>query len=291
MPISGRPALPIAAFGLWSGCSRKSFDARLLRCPVGQCRHLLPANIEKAAAALATDASERKKLVRLGQALLCGHGPNGERYEGPHLAIVPIPDYLGTRPDGRVRRLALVGLGCEETPARDLFEGVAGLLHEAELIDGGAPTQVRLLREDSGGWLHPLLRASVAWESLTPVVLERPEFLRKEWKELGYNVLGAEFREGKRRSKGEIEDRIVERREELVLAALDRLRIAEVLDVEARRAPWRAGSYPATEYRVSGYLRESPRLHVRVKFREAVPGPLIVGRGRYVGFGLMRPVE
>jgi CRISPR-associated protein Csb2 len=50
------------------------------------------------------------------------------------------------------------------------------------------------------------------------------------------------------------------------------------------------GAHAAPEYRTAGYLRQSPRFHVRVSFRAPVPGPIIVGRGRYVGFGLMRPL-
>jgi CRISPR-associated protein Csb2 len=186
--------------------------------------------------------------------------------------------------------VALVGFGCTERRAIDLFETVAALLHERELIDDGVATGVRLRREDDQDWLSLLTRPSAVWESVTPVVLERPEFLRKQWEELGHKQRRREARAGDARSAQELDRAIAERREELVRAAVDRLGIGEVVDVESSRAPWRAGAHAASQYRTAGYLRQSPRFHVRVTFRDAVPGPVIVGRGRYMGFGLMRPL-
>jgi CRISPR-associated protein Csb2 len=281
---------PIAVFGLWKGGSRRAFDARLLRIPVGQCRHLLATAVSEAATEMASDPAQREVLVRLGQGLLCGHAAGGEKYEGPHAAVVPLPSVLGPHPDGMVRRVALVGFGCAERRALELFETVATLLHERELIDDGVATGVRLRREDDQDWLSLLTRRATVWESVTPVVLERPEFRRKQWEELRHNQRRREARASNARSAQELDRAIAERREELVRAAVDRLGIGEVVDVESSRAPWRAGAHAASQYRTAGYLRQSPRFHVRVTFRDPVPGPVIVGRGRYMGFGLMRPL-
>lgn len=286
----GEPHLPIAMFGLWKGGSRRAFDARLLRVPVGQCRHLLSTIVNEAAAEMASDFTQREALMRLGQSLLCGHAVDGGKYEGPHAAVVPLPSVLGPHPDGRVRRVALIGFGCTEARALELFETVVALLHERELIDDGIATGVRLRREHDEDWLSLLTRPAAVWESVTPVVLERPEFVRKEWEELGHKQRRQEARAGHARSAQELDRAIAERREELVRAAVDRLGIGEVVDIESSRAPWRAGAHAASQYRTAGYLRQSPRFHVRVRFREPVPGPIIVGRGKYVGFGLLRPL-
>ncbi|WP_179138099.1 type I-G CRISPR-associated protein Csb2 [Candidatus Entotheonella palauensis] len=45
----------------------------------------------------------------------------------------------------------------------------------------------------------------------------------------------------------------------------------------------------ALEYRVQGHLNSTPRYHAEVIFRHPVVGPVVVGRGRYSGFGLMMP--
>jgi CRISPR-associated protein Csb2 len=42
---------------------------------------------------------------------------------------------------------------------------------------------------------------------------------------------------------------------------------------------------------VSGYLAQTPRLHLRVTFDRPVTGPISVGRGRHVGFGLLWPAQ
>jgi CRISPR-associated protein Csb2 len=281
---------PIAVFGLWKGGARRAFDARLLRIPVGQCRHVLATVVSEAARELANDSTQLETLERLGEGLFCGHTASGGKYEGPHAAVVPLPSVLGPHPDGMVRRVALVGFGCTEPRALEVFETVAALLHERELIDAGVPTGVRLRGEHDEQWLSLLTRPSAVWESVTPVVLERPEFLRKKWEELGYKRLRQAARAGDARSARELNRAIVGRRDELVRTAVDRLGIGEVVDVESSRAPWRIGLHAASQYRTAGYLRQSPRFHVRVSFRQAVAGPIIVGRGRYVGFGLLRPV-
>jgi CRISPR-associated protein Csb2 len=40
---------------------------------------------------------------------------------------------------------------------------------------------------------------------------------------------------------------------------------------------------------VAGYLAETSRFHVKVTFDRPVSGPIAVGRGRHVGFGLLWP--
>src|SRR5206468_1899836 len=168
---------PIAMFGLWSHGSRRAFDARLLRVPVGQCRHLVATAVNEAVSEMATDPSARKELLQLGQRLMCGHAPAGGKCDGPHAAVVPLPSVLGPHPDGRVRRLALVGFGCTDPPALELFETVTTLLHDRELVDKGIATGIRLRREHDADWLSLLSRPAAVWESVTPVILERPEFL------------------------------------------------------------------------------------------------------------------
>lgn len=282
---------PIAMFGLWNRTSRRGFDARLLRIPVGQCRHLLATAAREAVAEMTADPPHWEELMRLGESVICGHVPNGGKYEGPHVAVVALPSVLGPHPDGKVRRLALVGFGCTDPTALELFETVATLLHDRELVDEGVATGIRLRRERDQDWLSLLTRPAAVWESITPVVLERPEFLRKDWERLGHLQRRQDARAGNDRAARELDRAIAQRRDELVRAAVDRLGIGEVLEVESSRAPWRAGAHVASQYRTSGYLRASPRFHVRVTFHTPVHGPILVGRGRYVGLGLLRPIS
>jgi CRISPR-associated protein Csb2 len=183
----------------------------------------------------------------------------------------------------------LVGFGCSDEQAQQLFETVTALLHERELVDEGVATRVRLRREDDEGWLSLMTRAASVWESVTPVVLERPEFLRKDWERLGHRQRRQAARAGDAHAAQELDRAIAERRDHLVRDAVARLGVGEVLDIETSRAPWRAGTHIASQYRTAGYLRASPRFHVRLTFRAPVCGPIVLGRGRYVGLGLLRP--
>jgi CRISPR-associated protein Csb2 len=289
--VPAKPGPPVAVFGLWRGTRRRAFDARLLRVPVGQCRHLMSIALNEAVAEIARDPGERAELQQLGPGIICGHSATGGKYEGPHTAVVPLPSVLGPYPDGRVRRLALVGFGCTVQATKKLFEAVVALLHGRELLDGGQGTGVVLRKEEWSEGLSLLMGPATAWESVTPMVLDRPEFLRKEWESLQSErraVLATDL-DVDMKTAAAIETSLVSRREELVRAAIERFGAGEVLRVEVSRAPWRAGLYPASQYRATDYLRASPRFHIRVSFREPVRGPIVVGRGRYVGFGVLRP--
>lgn len=284
---------PVSVFGLWRESRRYSIDARLLRVPAGQLRHLLSLVLDDVVLALARDDGMHEKEVReLSAKVLLGHGAGGARAEGPHVAIVPLPSVLGPYPDGRIRRVALLGFGCERGDERNVFDVAASLLHGRSLLDGGLDTGVQLRRETDEQWKDMLLGPSEAWESITPIVLERRELTKEEGKRL------VETR--RRAAEGDpaaglrlqrMQARQAARREELIRVSLGRiLGNVKVEDVEVSRAPFRAGVHPASEYRTADHLASSPRFHVRVHFAVPVRGPLVVGRGRYVGLGLLRAV-
>ena len=86
--------------------------------------------------------------------------------------------------------------------------------------------------------------------------------------------------------------RLGARREELVRVSVTRvLGKVKMEAVEVSRAPFCAGVHPASEYRMADHLSSSPRFHVRVRFASPVLGPLVFGRGRYVGLGPLRAVS
>lgn len=283
------PSPPIAVFGIWAGPRRRSFDARLLRVPVGQCRHLLSTALSEAVSDMSSEPGRRDELLRLGQGLICGHSPTGGKLGGPHVAVLALPSVLGPYPDGRVRRLALVGFGCADATAAQLFEAVVARVHDREFVDEDRRTGVVLRRETDAEWMSLLSGRARDWESVTPVVLERPEFLRKDWERLGHATRRRDARAGDTRAAGELDHCLAARREELVRDAVGRLGVGEAVNIEVTRAPWRTGLHSASQYRVSGRLKASPRFHVRVSFKAFVSGPVVVGRGRYIGFGLLRP--
>lgn len=66
---------------------------------------------------------------------------------------------------------------------------------------------------------------------------------------------------------------------------------ARPISIEVIRGSAIAGVPLARHYRVNDYLAETPRLHVRVTFDRLVAGPVAVGGGRHVGFGLLWPTD
>jgi CRISPR-associated protein Csb2 len=282
--------LPAAVLGLWSGGRRRSWDARLLRQIVRPIRILLDDIRGEVVDVLARGPSERPRLEALARRVLLGHDENGHPVAEPHLAVLPIPSVLGPYPDGRIRRVALVGFGCAQDPTRRAIVDLAHvLLHGRELFENGRRTGVTLDTEPDVQWLTAITRRSRMWASVTPVVQVAKELTSTEWRRL----------RAARRAAGErgeeltlLEDRLQKRRLELVVRALVHAippDSGRPIAVEIVRGGPMAGVDLAPQYRVDGYLGETPRFHLRVTFDRPVAGPVAAGRGRHVGFGLLWP--
>jgi CRISPR-associated protein Csb2 len=126
---------------------------------------------------------------------------------------------------------------------------------------------------------------------VTPIVQAAKELTALEWQRL------VEARRNADREPAKVAARelhLYRRRLELiersVRHAIDE-QDARIEAIEFAQAPFIAGPHLASQYRVHGYLEETPRLHLRVSFDREVAGPLAIGRGRYVGFGLLWPIE
>jgi CRISPR-associated protein Csb2 len=63
-----------------------------------------------------------------------------------------------------------------------------------------------------------------------------------------------------------------------------------IQSVAAFSGPLGPTAEPARGYRVQGYLATTPRIHAEIIFRRLLRGPLVLGRGRFAGFGLLLPV-
>jgi CRISPR-associated protein Csb2 len=65
---------------------------------------------------------------------------------------------------------------------------------------------------------------------------------------------------------------------------LDLIRTFEFDDI-----PYTSRSIPAKEFRVPEEYRHRERVHVRLTFKRAIPGPIVIGSGRFRGMGLFCP--
>ena len=284
--------VPVFVLALWRNGKRCSWDARLLRQVVGPIRHLLDEIRTDIVGLLAKSPSERSTMESLVRRVLLGHDGTGRPIAEPHLAILPLPSILGPYPDGRVRRVALVGFGCTEDPIRRAIVDLAHvLLHGRELRDNGRSTGVVLDTEPDRQWMRAITRRSRSWVTVTPMVQVARELTSTEWKRLCAARRAADYGPAE---LARLEERLRVRRLELVTRSLrqavcDQDACPESVEI-APGGPT-AGVHVASHYRVSGYLAEAPRLHLRVTFDRPVTGPIAVGRGRHVGFGLMWPVS
>ena len=62
--------------------------------------------------------------------------------------------------------------------------------------------------------------------------------------------------------------------------------VESVTDLALRRAPFWPGSQHPRQYHRPDYLKGFPAWHVRIRFKEPIPGPLAIGAGRHCGLGI-----
>ena len=60
-----------------------------------------------------------------------------------------------------------------------------------------------------------------------------------------------------------------------------------VAEIHLQQEPVFSGASMARDYRVPEYLKSMSRSHAIITFLEPVVGPVVIGAGRYIGFGLM----
>jgi len=192
----------------------------------------------------------------------------------PRFSYLPIPSFTGPRPDGMIRRMIVAepfgGTGAHAAWAARALHGrvLVGSLRDGE------PALPLAMLERIDQWADDevlprcvgLRRAgSDRWESVTPVVLP------------GYD--GHDSRKAVK----------------LLSKACDQagLPCGSVESFEFTAPPRWAEDAARTRVGVSGglfapkYLRGLPLRHVRVKFREPVRGPIVIGAGRHCGLGVL----
>lgn len=284
--------VPTFVLGLWRNGKRCSWDARLLRQVVGPVRHLLDEIRDEVVDLLARGPSERPAMEALVRRVLVGHDESDKPIIEPHLAIFPLPSVLGPYPDGRVRRIALADLGADDdSTRRAIVETAQVLLHGRELLDNGRGTGIVLNTEPDGQWLRFITKRSRIWATVTPLVQQAKELTGDEWRRL-VQARGNAEREPAKAAARELH--LQKRRRELIERSIRQAiagQEASIESIEVVAAGPLSGVHIATQYRANGYLGETPKLHVRVTFDREIGGPLAIGRGRHVGFGLLWPEE
>jgi CRISPR-associated protein Csb2 len=225
-------------------------------------------------------------MAALGQkpspTIISGHDSDGTPAQAPHLAFVPLADVGWHHSRGDLLGFAVVLPRDLKKPDRDAvitalarFAGFAGSrpaeqAGQAELRFGpgtwhlmrqAAPARASLLPER-------YCRSAETWASVTPVLLDR---------------------------YADHDDPVEEAA--TIAAACRNIGLPEPVEIEIHKHSALRGApaaYPARgvahrpdwSFPAGSKLRLRPRRHVVLRFAERVEGPVIIGAGRYHGFGL-----
>ena len=281
-PITA-PARP--STGRWQGYARPRpagrgaaahsvFDPRIVVLAIQGRRVSLPATLKLTAAL--RGLLMRECSVQPPPEWFSGHRCDGKPTVSPHMALAPLPFVGAPHADGRIMGLALI-LPRELNPD-EAGRGLDSILHER---DTGLPRAHRLF---DGQWLECIVEldtrerppvnldpqtwtpSSRTWASVTPVVLNRHFDGRDRWERAAESVKDA-------------------------CRHIGLPRPAEVL------------LHPVSRVEGAPHAREFPRLirkrdngrqshaHAVIVFDEPVTGPVLVGAGRFRGYGLCRPLD
>ena len=204
-----------------------------------------------------------------------GHRLSGSPTTEPHMALLPLPFVGSQYADGRVMGLALaLPRLLDPENARNclgafLHNSKTGLPREHKLFDGQwFECRIELENRerppknlDVSTWT----RASCVWASVTPVVLNRHFKGKDRWEQAAESVKDA---------CGHI--------------GLPRPREVMLHPVSLVEGAPHAREYPQLTRKSDGG-RQS-HAHAVMIFDEPVRGPVIVGAGRFRGYGLCRPL-
>ncbi len=217
---------------------------------------------------------------------LSGHRSDGTPTDQPHVAFLALP-YTGSEfADGRIMGAAMclpksldeasleaslraVGMWEKQQSPLRLTFGYDGVM---EMVRNPGPWELVTLRPSY--WAKP----SHHWASATPVALPTNP-----------GPLG--------RGSPAARAKAWARAEEAVVASCHHVGLPEPVHVAVSLDPFiqaarRAHDFPAFRQRGRNGESVARRLvHVSVKFAEPVRGPLMLGAGRFLGLGLMRPMR
>jgi CRISPR-associated protein Csb2 len=223
------------------------------------------ANVVEVAAMLRSLACERAKsdpghkFPGGSEAYVAGHVAEKAGRTPPRFSYLPLPTIGGPHADGMIRRLLIAephgGEGSHKRWAEQRLRGQA--IRDDKRRERGVLLDP--WRSASRSMFSRYVREEKNWSSVTPVVLPG-------------------FDDG-RHSKAE----------KLCLRAIVQAGLPSscLSDVWLRKAPFWPGSLHPRLYRRPDYLVHLPVWHVRIVFRERIPGPVSIGAGRHCGLGIL----
>lgn len=196
--------------------------------------------------------------------VLTGHATDGSPIAGEHLAIVPLPRVADRHAKGELYGAGLmIPRGVSDEDYGALVRGLGGFLAGGGRVDVG-PIGLKLAMA-TGDTRKALSHDRFdgfdrRWSSATPVVFDRHP----------------------RRSLTAAD---------VVAEMCASAGLPEPARVEVTPHATIPGADAAKRHSIGGrtYLQQRYRAHVSVTFSRPVPGPILLGQGRYFGLGVMLP--
>ena len=215
-----------------------------------------------------------------------GHRVDGTPSSAPHISFLALPNIGHEHADGRVMGLAiLLPDGLDEVARTATLRGIRGWEDQM----GGRPLQLQMgsrgdveMRRKQPPFtlrsLNPAVWSSCSqrWASTTPVALPTHP---------------GSFGSGSAAARAKAWTRALES----VAKSCEHVGLPRPADVTASLVSNLIGTRPARDFPMfrqgrSGGGVTRRLVHVEVEFSEPIRGPLVLGSGRFLGLGLMRPM-
>jgi len=312
-----RPVPPLTAFRVVgyrraTDPPRRPFAAfSLLRPGTGDFRPFDTAYQGKVVAGMIRHTSARGDVARvLGwspekvASFVLGHGEApGQPHRpvpGPRLAFLPLPSLEsrgagGAEVLGSIRRVLIAASGSRDG---DDITQLARILSGVDLTREGTGEAAAMLSRlpQSDRMVRRYTEPATTWATVTPVILpghDDPRKIRRrvfpKSAEGDVSRLGSDEQ---RRLLERLDRRIDDLLRKAVRQAGYSDELARLAEIEWRSVGFWPGTEPAMRYEPPDKLRRFRRLHVRITWRDvrgvslALPGPICLGGGRFIGFGL-----
>src|SRR5579871_807384 len=283
------PKPPFAPIAYDSPPNRRVFELRaptsqadLVAWPLSRISNLVVAIRDGAVAKLKTALPDQEQQI---EKCLVGRKADG-RDDAPKAArvrILPLPSIGHVHADYAIRRVLV------EVPARclvrpdDVFWAFSALERTGAELEG-RPGMVLTATSDDSMLRHYGVgdEAYPRWRTVTPAAL--PETAKR--RRIEPTRRAAEAKRGAERATEQ---------QRAAVAVVQALRHADVCDrvdsIRVQREPFDANGERVEAFAPGTRFPKERLWHVEVVFTESVPGPLVIGDGRYYALGLMKPVK
>lgn len=208
-----------------------------------------------------------------------GHGSakSGQATSDDRLMFLPLPSITPLKVDN-IRRVLVVG------PLGFSTREIENCLHGTELFKEGVtdPTAILSLISKSDNVVKNYCKSSCTWSTVTPVLLpgyDDPGNIRRKLKGITDSSTQKQLLE-------KLHSRVFHLLKKSFLQAGFSKELVEQIQLDWSSVGFRSGVELASRYLRPKNLNKFPAYHVKVKFPLPIHGPLVIGAGRYRGFGL-----